>query len=119
MNDSMRITSRLEFLKEEHWLRIFRYAPQLALLSPAQSAIAQLVACGLSDKEIAYLLGIAYSTVKIHIGSILKTMRLYRRAQLVRYIIESGQFDPEATQEILLQRWVSVSKSKSKKRIQN
>lgn len=100
------IPAELATGSRERWLRFFRYAPQGIIFSPVQQVIAQLVTCGLSDKEIAYLLGIACSTVKVHTGKILKMLGLNRRAQLVRYMIESGRFDPDTTEEMLARRWL-------------
>lgn len=86
------------------WLRTFRYKPQDHKFSRVQWLVAQLVACGLADKEIAYLLGISSSTVKAHTGKIIKSLGFYRRSQLVRYIWEARLFHPEETQQLLAQR---------------
>ena len=86
------------------WLRRFRYAPQPTKFSPVQWLIAQLVACGLSDKEIAHMLGISASTVKAHNNKTMRALGLMRRGQLVRYIFESGQFDPEEAERSLQTR---------------
>ena len=86
----------------DEWLRSYRYSPKSLHLSRQRWLIAQLVACGLSDKEIAYLAGIATSTVKVHISAILKELGRLRRAQVVRYILESGQFSPSLSQELLV-----------------
>ena len=88
----------------ESWLRSFRYAPQVHRFSEVQWLVAQLVACGLADKEIAYLLGISASTVKAHMGKIIRGMGLWRRSQLVRYIWEERQFCPEDTEALIAQR---------------
>ncbi len=87
-----------------NWLRAFRYAPQEAKFSPVQWLIAQLVACGLSDKEIAHLLSISASTVKAHNNKTMRALGLMRRGQLVRYIFESGQFAPEKAESLLAER---------------
>lgn len=89
------------------WLRTFRYKPQDHKFSRVQWLVAQLVACGLADKEIAYLLGISSSTVKAHTGKIIKSLGFYRRSQLVRYIWEARLFHPEETQQLLAQRYQS------------
>jgi DNA-binding CsgD family transcriptional regulator len=88
----------------QSWLRTFRYAPQSIKFSQVQWLVAQLVACGMSDKEIAYILGISPSTVKAHTGKIIHTLGIWRRSQLVRYIWEGRQFDPEETELLLLRR---------------
>jgi DNA-binding CsgD family transcriptional regulator len=86
------------------WLRGFRYKPQHARFSPVQWLIAQLVACGLSDKEIAHLLSISASTVKAHNNKTMRALGLMRRGQLVRYIFETGQFAPEEAERLLSAR---------------
>lgn len=86
------------------WLRSFRYKPQEHKFSQVQWLVAQLVACGLADKEIAHLLGISSSTVKAHTGKIIRSLGFYRRSQLVRYIWETRLFHPEETEMLLAQR---------------
>lgn len=93
-----------ELPRTESWLRSFRYAPQVHRFSEVQWLVAQLVACGLADKEIAYLLGISASTVKAHTGKIIHSMGIWRRSQLVRYIWEERQFHPEETELLIAQR---------------
>lgn len=95
--------------RDASWLRTFRYKPQSHKFSHVQWLVAQLVACGLADKEIAYLLGISSSTVKAHTGKIIKSLGFYRRSQLVRYIWEARLFHPEETQQLLAQRHLSKS----------
>lgn len=90
--------------KGQSWLRTFRYTPKDHKFSQVQWLVAQLVACGLADKEIAYLLGISSSTVKAHTGKIIRSLGLWRRSQLVRYIWEARIFHPEETELLLAQR---------------
>jgi DNA-binding NarL/FixJ family response regulator len=90
---------------EDRWLRAFRYAPVQGTLTPVQSLVAQLITCGLSDKEIAFFLGVAASTVKAHNTRILRSFGLSRRTQVVRYMLESGMFDPEEAQQTLAGRF--------------
>lgn len=89
---------------DESWLRSFRYAPRCVKFTPVQWLIAQLVACGLSDKEIAFQLSISSSTVKAHNTKTLRALGLLRRGQLVRYLFETGQFDPDRAQRELEMR---------------
>lgn len=90
--------------RAESWLRSFRYAPQAHAFSEVQWLVAQLVACGLADKEIAYVLGISASTVKAHTGKIIHSMGLWRRSQLVRYIWEERRVCPEETELLIAER---------------
>jgi len=86
------------------WLRRYRFAPQPIRFTSVQWLIAQLVACGLSDKEIAHMLAISASTVKAHNSKTMHTLGLSRRGQLVRYIFETSQFAPERAEAMLSQR---------------
>ena len=86
------------------WLRSFRYAPRPVSFTPVQWLITQLIACGLSDKEIAHMLSISASTVKAHNNKTMRALGLMRRGQLVRYIFETGQFAPEEAERLLSAR---------------
>lgn len=83
------------------WLRSYRYSPRDAELTSTQRLVIQFVACGLSDKEVAYFLGITCATVKAHNAAILKALGFHRRAQLVRFVFERKWFDPEEAQRTL------------------
>lgn len=84
-------------------LKHFRFKPKSGALTPTRFLVAQMVCCGLADKEIGYLLGIASQTVKFHVSQAMRTLGLQRRTQLVRYMFETNQFDPdEATAELKL-----------------
>jgi len=89
---------------EDSWLRRFRYAPRPVKLTAVQWLIAQLVACGLADKEIAHLLEISAATVKAHHSNTMHALDFVRRAQLVRYIFETGQFDPVEAERMIAER---------------
>lgn len=52
------------------------------ILSPRQHEIIECLHLGLSNKEIAYRLGIAEGTVKIHLHSALNKTGLRNRTQL-------------------------------------
>lgn len=84
-------------------LRHFRFQPRSGALTPTRFLVAQMVCCGLADKEIGSLLGIASQTVKFHVSQAMRTLGLQRRTQLVRYMFETKQFDPDgATAELKL-----------------
>lgn len=89
---------------ENSWLRRYRYAPRPIKLTTVQWLIAQLVACGLADKEIAYLLELSAATVKAHHSNTLRALDFVRRAQLVRYIFETRQFDPVGAEQKIAER---------------
>lgn len=85
-------------------LRSFRYEPRPHRLSTMQMLVAQLVCCGMADKEIAHLLGLSSATVKAHMSRTLRHMGLFRRHQLVRYIFENGLIDPDHAQAEIMKR---------------
>ena len=91
----------------EGWLRSFRFSPRKIDLTSTQKTICQFIACGLSDKEIAYLLGIGCSTVKAHNTKILRMLGLFRRTQLVRFVFETGDFDPSIAEAEVKRRSIA------------
>ncbi len=68
-------------------------APQaggLALLSPRERELLGHIAAGASNKEIARALGVAESTVKIHVQHILRKLNLSSRVQVAVFAAEQG-----------------------------
>ncbi|HSQ04264.1 MAG TPA: response regulator transcription factor, partial [Burkholderiales bacterium] len=59
-------------------------------ISPREREILVLLARGASNKEMARDLGLAESTVKIHIQNILRKLNLSSRVQAAVYAVESG-----------------------------
>lgn len=59
-------------------------------LSPREKEIITYLARGASNKEVARALGVAESTVKIHVQSILKKLNLTSRVQAAVYAVEHG-----------------------------
>jgi two-component system, NarL family, response regulator DevR len=78
------VTSRvLERLRSgKHLLRDER----LARLSPQEERILQLVADGLTNKQIGDQLGLAEKTVKNYMSSVLTKLRVGRRAEAAAYL---------------------------------
>lgn len=97
------------------WLRDFRFSPRDIILTSTQKIICQFIACGLSDKEIAYFLNIGCSTVKAHNTKILRTLGLIRRTQLVRFVFETGEFDPEMVEPEVQRRNLIGRKQRKRK----
>jgi two-component system nitrate/nitrite response regulator NarL len=60
------------------------------VLSPREQDILKLIAAGSSNKEVARALGVAESTVKIHVQHILRKLGLSSRVQAAVYAIEHG-----------------------------
>jgi len=59
-------------------------------LSPREKEIITLLAKGASNKEMARVLNVAESTVKIHVQNILKKLNLSSRVQAAVYAVEHG-----------------------------
>ena len=68
------------------------YCPNATRLEGRQLEVAQLVALGLADKEIAHYLSVSQGTVKAHVSMILRVLGLYRRTQICRFVHEMGLF---------------------------
>lgn len=65
-------------------------------LSPRQREVLQLVAEGLSSKEIAAKLHLSVKTVETHRGELMKRLDIHDVAGLVRYAIRHGLASPDA-----------------------
>ncbi|NBD36917.1 MAG: response regulator [Chloroflexi bacterium] len=95
---------RMTPAQAEQWLLelYHRYGikPEDATFSPLtnrEMEVLEQIIEGLSNKEIAYRLGISHQTVKNHITSILSKMNLSDRTQAAIYALRHGwvQFTPE------------------------
>lgn len=69
-------------------------AVEMEELTPRENEILQLVAQGLSNREISETLFIAEQTTKTHVGRILFKLGLRDRAQAVVFAYESGLVSP-------------------------
>lgn len=68
--------------------------PGAETLTPREREIIILLAKGASNKEVARTLDVAESTVKIHVQSILKKLKLSSRVQAAVYAVEHGLANP-------------------------
>jgi DNA-binding NarL/FixJ family response regulator len=64
-------------------------------LTPRQREILQLIAEGLSTKEIAHRLGVSVKTVETHRTQLMDRLDIHDVAGLVRYAIRVGLVSPE------------------------
>lgn len=65
-----------------------------AQLSPRERQVAQLVAEGKSNKQIAAVLRISVKTAEFHRGRLMRKLQLHDVAGLVRYAIRQGMIAP-------------------------
>jgi two-component system, NarL family, response regulator NreC len=64
-------------------------------LTARERQIVQLVAQGQSNREIANYLRLSLNTISAHRGNIMKTLRIHKTADLVRYAIRNGLANTE------------------------
>jgi two-component system nitrate/nitrite response regulator NarL len=81
-------------LRGENGARAGSRAHARIALSPRERQILRRVALGGSNKEIGRELGVAESTVKIHVQHILRKLRLTSRVQAAVYAAEHGLIAP-------------------------
>ena len=68
-------------------------------LSPREMEILEHVTHGLSNKEIAYQLGISHQTVKNHMTAILRKLRVDDRTQAAVYALQHGWVRIDSSRE--------------------
>lgn len=61
-------------------------------LTPRQREVAELMTKGLTNKEIASVLGIAAGTVKLHVAAVLAALDVSNRTEAVMAMVELGLF---------------------------
>ncbi len=66
-------------------------ATSLPMLTGRSADIAECIASGMSDKEIAAQLGIEFSTVRTHVDKLFRRFSVTSRTQLVRRLFERRQ----------------------------
>ncbi len=65
-------------------------APSVPELTPRQREILEMVAGGLSYKEVGAALNLSENTIKYHMGEILQRLHLKNRGQAAAYALRSG-----------------------------
>lgn len=63
--------------------------------SPREGTVLHLIAWGYTNGEIAVRLGLSVKTVEAHKANGMRKLRVGRRAELVRYAVQSGWFSEE------------------------
>jgi DNA-binding CsgD family transcriptional regulator len=66
---------------------------RLALLSPKQRRVLDLLLTGRPNKLIAYELGVAESTVKAHVGAVIRKLQVRNRAQVIAVTARLERFE--------------------------
>lgn len=61
-------------------------------LTPRESQVAELIARGLSNREIAYELEISVETVKTHVGRIYAQLDVHNHVELTRLLLDDEEF---------------------------
>ncbi len=91
-----RVTQRLleNFVRSGHPRPTQPADPLLGDLTPRELEVAQCIAQGLSNAEIAHSLFLSEATVKTHVRRILTKLHLRDRVQVVVYAYETGMVVP-------------------------
>lgn len=91
-----RVTQRLleNFVRSRHPRPVQPADPLLGDLTPRELEVAQCIAQGLSNAEIAHSLFLSEATVKTHVRRILTKLHLRDRVQVVVYAYETGMVVP-------------------------
>jgi two-component system, NarL family, nitrate/nitrite response regulator NarL len=78
-------------------------SPELAALTVRERQIVQIIAEGLTNKEIAARLSIEVATVKNHVHNILEKLQVNRRSDAVARLrlVESDEFGPPAARSTI------------------
>lgn len=59
-------------------------------LTPTETKVLQYVARGMSNREIAEVMGVSQRTIESHVSNMLSKTGLHNRTELARWAIESG-----------------------------
>ncbi|MGH8504593.1 MAG: LuxR C-terminal-related transcriptional regulator [Stenotrophobium sp.] len=78
-----------------------RLAAKLAQLTPQQMRVLMCIADGLLNKQIAYELGLAENTVKVHVTAILRKLECHSRTQ-VAVLVKALEPDPPPERDAAL-----------------
>jgi DNA-binding NarL/FixJ family response regulator len=70
------------------------------MLTPRQLEILEMVAAGLSYKEVGAALHISENTVKYHMGAIIRCLHVKNREQVVAYALSTGLVRPSDVESI-------------------
>jgi len=74
---------------------------RLASLTPRQRRALDLLLTGQPNKVIAYELGVAETTVKAHVGAVMRKLKVRNRAQVIAVATRLERFEDVALQNRL------------------
>lgn len=83
-NDAISL-NYIESVREDEYIE-----PEGQLLTNRETEILRHIACGETNKRIAYIVGISEQTVKCHVSSILRKLRANDRAHSVALALRNG-----------------------------
>jgi DNA-binding NarL/FixJ family response regulator len=86
LNQSMRLISS-SLKKVENYSRI--HVPKSVLLTSTEKRVVNLVAQGMSNKEICQELGVSQRTIESHVSNMLNKTGLHNRTELSRWAIQN------------------------------
>lgn len=78
----MAVNRHAELISEQEWVQLKEYLG----LSPRQARIVRSLMDGKADKQIAYELDIALSTVRTHMGRLFRRFDLNDRVKLILHV---------------------------------
>jgi len=92
LNGSIYLPERFRDLSQPQQSEIERgeMLRRLQDLTPQQLRVLDMIRAGLQNKQIAYELGVAETTVKAHVSEILRKLNVYSRTKAA---IEVGKMD--------------------------
>jgi DNA-binding NarL/FixJ family response regulator len=74
--------------------------PLAALFTPREFDVLQLIAAGLTNREIASTLCVELPTVKNHVQHVMRKLGVHRRAEAARYLDETSSNELEGNQDV-------------------
>jgi RNA polymerase sigma factor (sigma-70 family) len=91
--DAIRHALAVSFEQRSLQSRQAEVATRLALLTPREHEVMEMVAEGKSNKEIANALGVSAKTVEAHRARVMEKMQAHSLAELVRMVLTANLVD--------------------------
>lgn len=87
------LSSRISSFVIQDYVTKKRQTPKLksaSILTPREREVLQLIAEGVSNKEIAQKLGVSLKTILVHRNNIMQKLDIHNQAQLIRFALKEG-----------------------------